>query len=494
MSRPRQLLRLRQLLLADTDVQKVGFLFEPYPHQLEALQALQTGRNAVLVWHRRAGKDLVALNYCITQAVKKAGAYYYLFPTYAQAKKVWWDGMTNEGLPYRAFIPKELIEDTNEAEMQILLKTHDGRTSIIQAIGTENIDRVVGTNPMGAVYSEFSLHNPRAKSLLDPIFAANGGWQVFVYTPRGRNHGWKLYQAALRDSERWYASLLTVEQTKKSDGSPIISKETIARLIAEGEDPDLVQQEYYCSFEGAIKGSFYGSYLGDARATGRVGNFPYSPGHSVRTAWDLGVGVSDTTVIWFYQKIGRTIRLIDRYENHSQGAEHYAEQLARKPWAGKYGLHLFPHDLSVLQWGAGKTREDNIREVFQQYLAPDCRQYRIVEKYGIADGIAAVRRLWPDFQFNDAEKLVEDGLGALAFYHREFDEDRQMFRNTPEHDWSSNTADALRYLAVGETHDAKRKLQTQIQTGFNPFTDYDEREDVYEHNFNPLVDSVEEVA
>src|SRR5256712_3734742 len=259
--------------------------FQPWPHQEPVFPELNAGKNGVLVWHRKGGKDLVLLNFCLSQAFKRAGTYYYLFPTYAQGKKIFWDGMDEKGTAYRDYIPDaiRLRDEENEAEMQVAIKTHDGRKSIIQVVGTDNINRIVGPNPVGAIHSEYSLHNPRAKMYLDPIFAANKGWQVFAYTPRGKNHGWDLYQYALKHPDRWYASKLTIRDTSRPDGSPIIDESHLDELRALGQDEDLIQQEYYCSFEGAVEGSYYGRYLAMARndVPSRVGFFPWVPTRKV---------------------------------------------------------------------------------------------------------------------------------------------------------------------------------------------------------------------
>jgi hypothetical protein len=41
-----------------------------------------------------------------------------------------------------------------------------------------------------------------------------------------------------------------------------------------------------------------------------------------------------------------------------------------------------------------------------------------------------------------------DGLEALRQYHRAYDEDKRVFMLHPDHDWTSHSADAFRYLAI----------------------------------------------
>ena len=67
----------------------------------------------------------------------------------------------------------------------------------------------------------------------------------------------------------------------------------------DGMDEDLIQQEYFVSFEASVKGAYYADQIREARSSGRIGKVPYEPTLEVYTVWDLGI--NDTTVIWFFQ-------------------------------------------------------------------------------------------------------------------------------------------------------------------------------------------------
>ena len=165
----------------------------------------------------------------------------------------------------------------------------------------------------------------------------------------------------------------------------------------------------------------------------------------VNTAWDLGV--SDTTVIWAYQLVGREIRLINHYEASGEGLGHYAEVLHgwRDDLGYRYGSHYLPFDVEVRELGTGKSRLETLRELgIRVSVAP---------KLPVADGINAVRRILSRCWF-DKDKCL-DGLRALRQYRTEYDDKRKTFRNTPLHDWASNSADAFRYLAVSLKDRAK---------------------------------------
>ena len=52
-------------------------------------------------------------------------------------------------------------------------------------------------------------------------------------------------------------------------------------------DEDLIQQEYFVSFEASIKGAYYADQIREARKEGRISKVPYDPALDTYTAWDL---------------------------------------------------------------------------------------------------------------------------------------------------------------------------------------------------------------
>jgi hypothetical protein len=225
----------------------IPFNFTPRKYQAGLYNSIGSGyKRAVAVWHRRAGKDKTLLNLLVKEAHKRVGVYYYFFPTYNQGRKVLWDGIDRNGFRYMDHIPEALRENTNQAEMKIRLKCG----SMIQIVGTDNIDAIMGTNPVGCVFSEYSLQSPAAWDLIRPILAENGGWAVFNYTPRGRNHGFELYEMA-RNNKDWYCEILTIEDT----GAVPVS--TIQEEREAGMSEEMIEQEFYCSFNASLAKCFF---------------------------------------------------------------------------------------------------------------------------------------------------------------------------------------------------------------------------------------------
>lgn len=360
----------------------------------------------------------------------RIGTYYHFLPTYNQGKKILWDGMDYTGFKFMDHFPAELVAHKSEQEMQVTLTNG----SIYQIVGTDKMDNIVGTNPVGCVFSEYALQNPKAWDLFRPILTENHGWAIFIYTPRGRNHGKLLYDMAANNPE-WFCQKLTIENTMREDGTPVITQDDIERERREGMDEELIQQEYYCSFEGYQEGSYYVKQLRDAQAQGRITSVPFNPRLPVATFWDLGIG--DATAIWFAQRVGQEIHLIDYYETSGEGMDYYAKYLSQKPY--RYSEHYFPHDGDVKEIGTGVSRKETAEGLG---LFP----IEIVPRLAVDDGINAVRLVFPRCWF-DKEKC-QQGLNALANYHKVRDEARQEFKAKPEHDWSSHGADAFRYFAV----------------------------------------------
>lgn len=216
--------------------------FNPREYQLPLLKAWDSGiKRFILCWHRRSGKDKTVVAQLPKKMFERVGLYFYFLPTYTQANKVIWKGADKDGFRFIDHFPKEIIKgQPNETEMRIELING----SIVQFIGADNIDRIVGTNPIGVIFSEYSLMKPNVWDFIRPILAENGGWAGFIFTPRGMNHAWQLLQMA-KESPEWFYQVLTVDDTHAI--SPKVLEDEKRQM-----PQDLYRQEYYCEFiEGA---------------------------------------------------------------------------------------------------------------------------------------------------------------------------------------------------------------------------------------------------
>jgi phage terminase large subunit len=411
---------------------KLPYKYTARDYQLPLYRAVQSNgiKRACSVWHRRGGKDKTAINLITSMSQARVGIYYYFFPTYNQGRKILWDGIDKTGFPFRSHIPKEIIKSENSSEMKITL--HNG--SIIQVIGTDNVDSIVGTNPVGCVFSEYALQNPQAWDFIRPILAENGGWAVFIFTPRGKNHAWDLYKMAQSNPD-WFCEMLTVNDTN------VITPGMIDEERRAGMNEEMIQQEFYCSFEASNPGAYYAQEIRLARDQGRICGVPVESGLPVNTFWDLGM--DDSTSIWLEQDVGREIHLVGYYENSQESLSHYVNWL--QDWRGKHratwGYWKLPHDGEVRGRQSGKTDKDFLREL--GFSNVSCAP-RPAHK---EDAIEAVRQMLGKCWFDAVS--CDRGIEALSQFRKEYNEINKVFKLTPVHDWASHGADAFQTLAIG---------------------------------------------
>ena len=447
-------------------------LFTPLDHQRPVLNYMMNGgKRALLVWHRRSGKDLTFWNISWALAQKRVGIYYYFYPTYSQAKKAVWYGMDEGGIRFLDYIPKALIASTHDTDMRV----HFTNGSILQLIGSDNVDSIMSTNPIGCVFSEYALQDPAGWRFVSPILRKNGGWAAFVYTPRGHNHGYELYQN-MKNDPNWFVELRTIIDTGLID--PLELDEDRRTGIPE----EIIQQEYFCDFNVANEGTYFGQQMTQAEAQGRITQCVYDPRQLVHTAWDLGK--NDSCAIWFVQTDGRTVWAIDFFERaNNDGLPYFVKVLQEKGYV--YGTHLAPHDVTTGNFAHGDNTLQAGYELGIDFTRVPPEGPGIPKR----EQLQAAHYLLPRTIF-DARKC-EKGIEGLKAYEREWDRLTKVYSNTPKHNWASHIADAFMVLACGINLLAESNSRVPYSTGrFDPreyerYADFDPRERVtYERGYS----------
>lgn len=249
----------------EPDVITLPYRFVPREYQYPALRyfdEMPNRQRAFLLAHRRTGKDLLAWNILIKESQKRVGTYWHVLPLLNQARKIIWTGSTKDGIPFLDFIPPLLIASKRDDDMSIRLKNG----SLIQLVGADRIDSLMGSNPVGCNLSEFALMKPSVWDYLSPILNENDGWAMFITTPRGRNHAFDLFRSMVdavnNKGAKYFVQVLTVDDTRKPlldkeakpilgrNGEPIMVPVISAEAIQEQRDlnvpEEILQQEYYC--------------------------------------------------------------------------------------------------------------------------------------------------------------------------------------------------------------------------------------------------------
>jgi hypothetical protein len=394
-------------------------------------------RFACIVTHRRAGKTVACIHDLYRDAqrcVKERPRFAYLSPFFRQSKAVAWDYLRAAA----GRLPKGAAR-THETELRVDYE-NGGQ---VRLYGADNPDALRGIYLDGVVLDEYADMDPRVWSeIIRPALADREGWAVFIGTPRGRNNFFEVWRRAQAEPG-WFALML------KSSETGLIPESELA-LARRDLSEEQYAQEFECSFEAAIVGSYYGKPMAQAEAAKRITGVAYDPAALVWTAWDLGI--RDATAIWFAQAIGREIRIIDYYESSGVDLGHYVRELNERPYL--YAGHIVPHDAQARELGTGKSRLEVLESL-------GLKNITIAPLHRIEDGINAVRVFLPKCWF-DAEKCAR-GIDALRLYRSEYDEKLMALRAGPLHDWTSHAADAFRYLALSLDRNAPRAFNRRIE-------------------------------
>ena len=393
--------------------------YDPRPHQRTAW--IDRERFNVLVWHRRAGKTVYAINWLLRailecQRPNPRGAY--LAPMYKQAKRVAWTLLKIYAGP---------IPGVRFLEQELRCILPGGRE--IWLLGADNPDALRGIYLDAVVLDEVAQMAPRTwGEVIRPALSDREGSAMMIGTPFGMANEFHRFYTLAADTPGWCRSLLTVDDTHA------IAAEELEALQREMR-PEEWQQEMLCSFSAAVRGAFFAEQMAEADRSRRITSVPHDPLLPVHTSWDLGM--ANRTVIWFWQTVGAEIRAIDCRAYSGTGLPDIAQHLRTLGY--NYGTHYAPHDSRVRELGSGKSRI----EIAQSLGIP----WTIVPEIGLQSGIEAVRGMLARVWF-DAERCA-DGIEALRLYRTEWDDELRVFSSAPLHDWTSDYADSFRMFAVG---------------------------------------------
>jgi len=388
------------------------------------------------VAHRRAGKTLAIINELIWRAIEASrphARFAYIAPFLKQAKAIAWDY-------FKRYVPAGLAV-FNENELRIDF----GNGARIQLFGADNAAALRGHYFDGVVLDEYGDTDPSVfNEVIRPALADRQGFAVFAGTSRGRNHFHTLVEQARRGLPDHQLFDLKASQTHV-----LPQGELDAARSSMGEHA--YNREMETSFDAPIEGTYYAGDIFRADLDGRICDFlPVEPTVRVNTAWDIGV--DDLTAIWFFQEVGREVRIIGYLETSGEGVADVVRRLEEIGY--RYGRHLMPHDAAAREIGTGKSYRE---------LAEACglRNIEIVPRTeSLVSAINATRlfiaRCWFD------RTRCAKGLEALRQYGREWDDSRKAFRERPRHDWASHAADAFRTLAHGRPPVRERPTPIEV--------------------------------
>lgn len=182
---------------------------------------------------RRFGKSYLATYIILTKALQKQGNYFFVAPTFQQARQILWEVLKNK-------VRDKLAEKINESRLEITLING----SRISLKGADRPDTMRGVSLSGLVCDEFAtMREPMAvwQEVLRPALSDQLGWALFISSPKGRDYFYDLSNEA-KSKDGWMSWQFTTLQ-----GGYVPESEVIT---ARNElDERTFRQEYEASFE-----------------------------------------------------------------------------------------------------------------------------------------------------------------------------------------------------------------------------------------------------
>lgn len=398
--------------------------FAPRPPQKQYMRYFDHGGlRAATCWPRRYGKDITALHQTVKMMMERPGMYFHMLPNHRQARKVIWDGFSNDGKKLLdVAIPPVLREETNKTEMKVTLRNG----AIWQLVGSDYYDSIVGANPFGLVMSEAALSDPRAWSMFRPILAGNGGWASFISTPRGYNQFHDLIKLAKGNSS-WFHSHLTAIDTGHIPASVLEDER-------EQMPDELFRQEYMTDFAAANVGAIFGRYMEQAEKEGRI--CPLTTHHVDGEVWVTSdIGYRDKAAWVWWRRLRGGFEVFHYDDGSGMDAEEWSERLSKQPAAD---VLVLPHDARVKTF---QSKRSSVETMLSQPPWPGV-EVRVNERRAKSDSINAGRLMLRRCRISNAP--VMDGfLAAMRAYAFKYDEETRTFSSEPDHNWASHCADAF---------------------------------------------------
>jgi len=406
----------------------------------------RTHDKLLAIWHRRAGKDEILMQGFREISRQRVGTYWHCLPEYEQARKALWDGINVHTGRKRveSVFPPEAGFKYDQTKMLITMPWG----STWQLIGSDRYDATVGSGPVGIGYSEWALSNPSAYAYHRPMLRESKGVAAFITTPRGNNHAKTMLDAAKSDPE-WFWEVLSAVDTGALDAADLAAElRGYQALWGADIGRAYFEQEYLCSFSGALIGAFWGGEVADAERAGRLCAVPVNEQYPVHTAWDLGKAVNNP--IWCFQVIAGKPYIVDFYRPESDDLEEWCAWLNERGYTGN---DYVPHDAATADWGVKRTRRDTLKLLG--------RKPKMVPKVSVAEGINAGRETIKLARFHTSEdergERMQLGVEGLRNYRREWDDELKTFRENPVKDWSEHIGSSFRYLGLAWRQEAEFK-------------------------------------
>lgn len=207
-------------------------------------------------------------------------------------------------------------------------------------------------------------------------------------------------------------------------------------------EPDQYDHVWEGGYATILVGAYYAKSLAIAKAERRIGKVGPDPLLPYKIFVDIGgTGArSDAFSMWICQFVGRSVLVLDYYEQQGQPMATHLEWLRKKNYKNTDALIYLPHD--------GETQDRVIDVSYRSAFEDAGYEVEVIANQGrgaASQRIEAGRRVFPSCWFH--EETTQPGIDALGWYHEKKDPLR-LIGLGPEHDWASHAADGFGLMAI----------------------------------------------
>ena len=464
-------------------------IIDLYPRQRKIYDSIisHSKHYAVIMAHRRWGKDLTALSILSSYAIQNVGIYYYFAPFLRQIKEIIIEGLLQDGKGSRMIdiIPDEVVKFTvsgskvNMSNLSVELVNG----SRIFFRGADDNQAQVGVGATGVVFTEMDMINTIFYKKFRPIIATNiqntgKGFMLFISTPRSKTGNmarlFTQYMPRKDDTEelkqiksKWYLDFIDCYTSVDHDGNRRLPDSMLEEEKYEMGEEEFMM-EYELSFTGSGNNIWYGKQLTRAYKEKRIRNFGRETpdglyiGHQFRgspvyVSWDIGI--TDKTSLWFYQINPATgsPRFILHHMEEGKTLDYYIEYIKEQArlYKWSYVLNILPHDsnnkmMINVQPQIGDYDRFNIATKRVDYLQSKGLRCFVLDrktlgeiKWRIINRINTVRKELEAIEIDEKECFL--GIEMLRLYRKTYNKQTGEYTDVPFHgtDGSSDCADSF---------------------------------------------------
>lgn len=417
--------------------------FRPYQIELQKILFGGLSKRILISWPRRAGKEVVSWNILLHAAIIMPGMYIMTYPTNVRARKILWQGaalIKGVSTRFLDMIPKRILSKKNDSEMSIEL----ANGSIIWIVGCDiDPEKLRGTNPLGIVYSELAFSDPRVFFTMLPALRQNGGWLLGQSTFDGMNHFYRMIKANMNDP-LWHCKIESIQTLLDENGNPYITDDEVNEDRRAGMPEYLIQQEYYGNVQINEETKYFAIAMNHIYESNRIIPELILPNKNVYAFYDIGVNdCTAITLAQFENRDGKLCPVVIGYiEMNNRSLNFYVNEI--RLFCNRYNLpfhtHFPPHD------GKNRNWNDNLKTTVD-YLADMGEKGIIVERPSRNRvAIELIRQVLYRTKFNkeNTSRLID----CLSSYEKEFDDDLNTFKDTPDHGWSSHGVKSFQTMCL----------------------------------------------